>query len=899
MTLPNPSHTKLKVQYVTALQDISGRSLSEMLLQFKPFLQTSLPFCIFTDQEALPIDLSYNVVPKHELRMFQKTQQSLPVQRNHQKDTHSFLQLMNAKFEFLERAKKLVDADVQIWIDFGILKVSKNIPSFLQRLSRCGESVLTVPGKIILPGCLKQESVNQEFMYSFPIWRFCGGVMIVPRDVLDEFTQLHNEEIALCDTLSTLTWEVNLLAAMERRKPELFHWQKADHNDSIVDAPNPGVQKRVILLSMIKNESKIIQRLIQSCIPFVDAVCIVDTGSTDNTVQILNDFIPTISVPGKIFAGSEHTWKNFGHNRSLSFKACVQQAQELGQNLEDTYALAMDADMELVPGTLQKAELTSNGQKIIQKSHTLEYQNSRFLRLSHPWVCTGVTHEQWDGGATDTLSKEQIQISDIGDGGCKADKFERDVRLLTEGLKESPGNPRQLFYLAQSQKDSKQLDKAIEQQKLRIEAGGWQEEIWQSMYQLMKLQAEKRQPAEMEYWGLKAQEFRKERAENLLYLVGYFKDRRDQQKAWHQWLLGSKIQRPNDMLFIETDCQTRRFDYERCIIHDQVFPNKKHETMDQSLNQQNKHGDQCMQTNLEWFVERIPGKVRALNFPDQGDYVPTSTSMLRQMDGTQLLNVRQVNYRIQPNGGYMMMENGVLSGDNPVRTKNYMCTMDTNFFITSELKEMNVVGAPLRNSRIKGLEDVRIFRRTDGQIGYFGTTTDYSQTDKIRQVQGIYDVDNALMKSQSHLKPATETDCEKNWIPYSDDRMIYAWHPFQIGKSDSDGRLVIEKRQVTPRFFSHMRGSTALVYDNGYYQGITHCVMQKQPRKQQHMLVKIDAATDTFVEYTHPFFFQNNAIEQCLGFEKRGASQTAIVSQNDRNPIVFQFEDSSLVWRKV
>ena len=44
---------------------------------------------------------------------------------------------------------------------------------------------------------------------------------------------------------------------------------------------------------------------------------------------------------------------------------------------------------------------------------------------------------------------KDLSIDDRGDGGCKEDKFERDERLLRQGLEEEPNNGRFLFYLAQ------------------------------------------------------------------------------------------------------------------------------------------------------------------------------------------------------------------------------------------------------------------------------------------------------------------------------------------------------------------------------------------------------------------------------------------------------------------
>lgn len=905
------SHTaNCSVQYVTAYYNIRSQAMDTLFSHFKPFLNTTLPILLFTDEEQLPSEVvnhpNIQIVnlPRKELVAFQfqsaEPAVELPVNRSPEKDTLGFLMLMNAKPELLQRAAQLQKADAYVWFDLGILKISKHHDRFLKLMSQFNESVTMHPKKIIMPGCISKDSVRASHMFATPIWRFCGGIFIAPSAILETFVEEHKKQLQLCKEKNALTWEVNLFANMEIDHPEMFQWYVADHNDSIVDAPVFPKQKRLILLTMIKNENKIIKRMIESALPAVDAVCVCDTGSTDNTIEVLTEYFNDFKVPAKIFNGPEHLWKNFGYNRSQSFLSAVKFCDELGWDAEHTYAVALDADMQLVvKPAFNKAKLTAIGYKMIQKSHALEYYNTRFLKIGHPWKCVGVTHEYWDGGQTDTITMDEMYISDIGDGGCKDDKFERDVRLLEQGLVESPNNPRYLFYLAQSYKDNKQLDKSIELYKKRIEVGGWYEEIWYSMYAIMKLYAEKGDVAQAEMWGQKAYEFHNKRAENLLFLCRLFKDKRQYYKAWHYYQLGSAIPKPNDMLFIETDCYDRNFDFERTIIHDYVFPHKKRESIDYSMNYYNKWHEHCCYTNLQWFVQRIPCKTRQLQFHDIGDFVATSTCILKQKDDMYRLNVRYVNYRIQPNGGYLMMENGVISGDHAVRTENYTCLMDSEFNILSALKKMEPGFSPLHHPRIKGMEDVRIFYDSKGRLRYTGTSMEYSYNGKIRQVTGDYNPDTGKLETLEQLKPPTESDCEKNWIPYKNDQYIYSWHPFWIGKPNEEGRLEINVKQDTPKFLSHMRGSSPLVRDGDYYYGITHCVMYQTPRKYYHMVVKIDARSDRLVGYTDPFFFVNNAIEYALGYEKIGDRHIAIVSQNDRHPVMCEFKDADLRWRGI
>jgi glycosyltransferase involved in cell wall biosynthesis len=893
--------------YVTALYNFGRKSIEGFIADFTPFLKSSLHIYVFTDQESLTLsatNVTVHYLPAHTsgIAAFQQTAPILPEHRNPTKDTLEFLQLMNAKPEFLKRAAELVSVKAKqyVWFDFGILKISKSPDTFIQRLGRAAEAVEYTPGKVIIPGCISRERMNVPQLFSSPIWRFCGGIVIVPAALVETFHTYQLEQLKKCVERNVLTWEVNLWATIEQAHPELFHWYSADHNDTIVEfplPPLPGIQKRIIFLSMIKNESKIIKRCIESAVGVADAVCICDTGSTDTTVEVLKEYFKDFSIPAKVVEGPQHAWRNFGYNRSQSFLAVVEYCKELGWDPEHTYALALDADMELKPQSLfTKEELTANGYKLIQKNPSLEYYNTRLMKIAHPWKCTGVTHEYWDGGHTETMTPDKLYISDIGDGGCKADKFERDVRLLSEGLEAEPNNPRYIFYLAQSYKDNKQLDKSIEFYKRRIDAGGWYEEVWYSMYMLMKLYAEKGQFAEMEMWGQKAFEQRPQRSENLLYLCRHFRDRRQYWKAWHYYSLGADIKKPGDLLFIESDVYTKGFDYERSIIHDYVFPHKKRESLTISLNHYNKWHENFAYTNIQWFVTAVPCKVREFHFQNIGDFVPTSTCILALPDGRWRLNVRYVNYRIQPNGGYMMSKDGVLSGNNAVRTENYTCLMDSAMNIISPLLRMDVRMPPLHDKHIKGLEDLRIFYDAAGQMRFFGTSMEYSYNGKIRQIAGRYNVDTACLEDLKSLKPASETDCEKNWIPYKGDKVIYAWHPFQIGIPDADGKLDILVRQETPKFLQHMRGSSTLWEDGDYFWGITHCVMYLTPRKYYHMVVKIDKRTDRLVGYTLPFFFQKNSIEYCLGYVKKDDTHICIVSQWDADPVMIEMKDSDVTW---
>jgi len=96
----------------------------------------------------------------------------------------------------------------------------------------------------------------------------------------------------------------------------------------------PGSCPRLCLNMIVKNESKIIRRLLESVAPIIDCYCICDTGSTDDTIQLIEDFFTERGIPGKI---PREPFRDFAHNRSFSLKQC--------ETMPADYILLLDADM--------------------------------------------------------------------------------------------------------------------------------------------------------------------------------------------------------------------------------------------------------------------------------------------------------------------------------------------------------------------------------------------------------------------------------------------------------------------------------------------------------------------------------------------------------------------------
>lgn len=641
--------------------------------------------------------------------------------------------------------------------------------------------------------------------------------------------------------------------------------------------------KRVILLLMIKNEERIIERCIRSALPYVDALCIVDTGSTDKTLEVVNQVLKPLVIP---YDCSCDTWKNFGHNRSLSFGHAVEFCDILQWKRADTYVMLLDADMKWIVTDLQKDTLTAEGYTIQQRNGGLHYFNTRLLRLDIPWKSIGVTHEYWGGGKTDSLDPSRTYIEDVGDGGAKADKFTRDIRLLTEGLQEDPTNGRYMFYLAQSYKDTGRYQDAIQMYKKRIQAGGWHEEVWYAHYMIAKCYMSLKNELKMDYWANRAFEYRRERAEPLYILTKYYREKGDHWKAFYYCRKGLQVPLPKDVLFLENPVYTDLLEYEYTILHYYIYPKERSEGMLASLKYINNGGSLSgsVYSNSRFYMTRLTSTLQRLALADEGDYTPSSISCCPVGDRL-LLNVRYVNYRIQSDGSYTTK----IPHDN-IRTRNAWAWKDA---LKPTFLQEESVGLPKREHRILGLEDVRLFPKEDG-VGFLATSTEYSYNGKYRMVVGDYDYEGGVYRNCRVLRPPTETECEKNWIPLGD-LFVYQWHPLKIGKVQDD-QLVVTQEHSTPRWFQHCRGSSNAIRKDGFVWLIVHSVYPTSPRQYSHQVVALDEKTLSLETYSLPFYFDHGGIEYCLGWTLQGSTATAFVSAMDSSPFTCTFSLDSLVW---
>ncbi|MCN9241533.1 glycosyltransferase [Streptomyces sp. RY43-2] len=255
---------------------------------------------------------------------------------------------------------------------------------------------------------------------------------------------------------------------------------------------------------IVKNEAAVIERCLDSVRELIDTWVISDTGSSDGTQDLIRKALD--GIPGELV---EEPWRDFGHNRTLN----IQHAQGKAD-----YLLLVDADMVVeADGVLPPLDADAY---MLRHAGETEYRIKRLVRGDIRWRYEGVTHEYLTADRDHrTEDLDTLVIVHHADGGSRADKFTRDARLLMADLQRDPHNSRTVFYLAQTMRDLGETAKAIELYERRTTMGGWEEEIYYSLFQSGALRADQGDwPTAMDTL-LRAWEARPQRLEAAYELV--------------------------------------------------------------------------------------------------------------------------------------------------------------------------------------------------------------------------------------------------------------------------------------------------------------------------------------------------------------------------------------------
>ena len=228
------------------------------------------------------------------------------------------------------------------------------------------------------------------------------------------------------------------------------------------ETENSEINSTISLCMIVKNEEENLPRCLYSIKDYVDEIIIVDTGSTDRTIEIANDF------GAKVFI---HPWEgNFSkaRNYSLKYATC-------------DWILILDADHELEKADAHKLSETIKDKEAnyvffrvydtYKESKNLAVYDFGLLFRNHlGFHYSGIVHNALI--TTDAIiKKSNIRIYHHGYNLSEEkmdEKFERTSTLLKKQIETDSHNPVPHMYLGISHMDRRMYESAIKHSKRAI-----------------------------------------------------------------------------------------------------------------------------------------------------------------------------------------------------------------------------------------------------------------------------------------------------------------------------------------------------------------------------------------------------------------------------------------------
>lgn len=222
---------------------------------------------------------------------------------------------------------------------------------------------------------------------------------------------------------------------------------------------------KLSIFSIVKNEEAMIEDMLKS-VEGVDEHVILDTGSTDRTIEICKQYTPHVHA--------DYEWNDhFAEAKNLAMSRCT-----------GDWIMGLDADCRLEPGGVAKlrkmceeapedvdvlnVRLVANK---LENKDTLYHRMPKVFRAGRGVQYVGRVHESvnkqgtGDGDVTIVYLYSPNHYSDP----------DRNIRILLK--EEDQEKPRTLFYLGREYFERKRYDEAIAVFSKYVQKGKWAPEL--------------------------------------------------------------------------------------------------------------------------------------------------------------------------------------------------------------------------------------------------------------------------------------------------------------------------------------------------------------------------------------------------------------------------------------
>jgi glycosyltransferase involved in cell wall biosynthesis len=667
---------------------------------------------------------------------------------------------------------------------------------------------------------------------------------------------------------------------------------------------------RLILNSIVKNESARIERMLESVVAFIDCVVIVDTGSTDNTQDLIKSFCNKHNLPVHIY---EVGFIDFSQARNSALRSARMHAKAA-----DDYILLVDADMELkVEDKTCFDNLTGQSYDMYQVAGTLHYQNRRLVRAGSVGWYRGVTHEYLDVESAGFIPEEKAYFFDHADGANRPNKFTRDISLLKRGLKDEPNNERYFYYLAQSYRDAGKYMEAIRWYDKRVKFGGWPEEQWSAQLHSAECYKALGNEAEFIRRSLIAYNMRPSRAESVYGLANHFRLKGENALACLFAEEAMRIPRTKDALFVNDYAYTVGPLEELSISGFYVESKKEH-----AFNVTNKlsltagpyaGARELARNNMFWYVSKLSEdcpsfKSQKLGFTPEDGWTAMNPSIAR-LGEAMFCVVRTVNYTMDDEGRYLIKgveDDGKVgcnaNATNPIHTRNWLVRIENDLSAEVRNELLPPGNMPVGWPLVIGFEDMRLFS-SDRSMWTSSTVRQIHQDGNCEQVLARIDLnkDGYVVGDDYKRMLRQPRVTEKNWMPIDGSNPIRFM--YRLGHVvDSDGKdIVVNKPPVDVGQISG--GSQVIPWMGGWLCLVHEARPLPDKHYKRYYWHRFAYLNHEFklINISHPFVFQEKQIEFAAGLcwhpdGKRFVISYGVQDKEAHIAIVNESEVGKMLW---
>ncbi|MGV3739675.1 MAG: glycosyltransferase [Gammaproteobacteria bacterium] len=240
----------------------------------------------------------------------------------------------------------------------------------------------------------------------------------------------------------------------------------------------------IVVVIMIKNEAVSIEETLNSYVSGgLKHFFILDTGSTDNTIAIVEAYFKKHPVSVSMH---QEPFIDFAQSRN--------RALELAEHCFSTAIFFMMPDAEwhlqypaeLIQFCEQERTHATPLYLLTIKMNSVEFTTARLFRVNAYIRFRGVVHE-----VPEQIAEVKVpdpicfQVLSTQQGIEKSKlRWERDLVLLSNALTENADDPRTVFYLAQTYECLERLEEAYHLYQIRAKLPGWDEENFITYFRL-------------------------------------------------------------------------------------------------------------------------------------------------------------------------------------------------------------------------------------------------------------------------------------------------------------------------------------------------------------------------------------------------------------------------------